>query len=151
MTKIELSNNTKIIRDSAFYKCDKLYDINFPESIRVIGKYAFSQCATLPELKLQNIKYIGGSAFEKCYNLKNVEIYGDINQLYAYTFDACLNLADIKLTDNIIYISKDVCRHSKMLNTEELFYGREKTQQFHPKDADVTNMHELEIQILNEE
>lgn len=151
LNKIELPESIKIVGGCAFAECNKLYYINFPKNLRIIEGSAFYECATLPEVRIQNVKYIGGGAFKKCYNLKSVDINGDIEQLYSYTFDACPNLTNVKLTDNIKYISKDVWRHSKkVVDEEKIFSSREITKQFHPRDKDVTNIKELEKQIMNE-
>lgn len=157
LNEIELPEGLKIIGYHAFSECNKLYYINFPQSLRIIEQGAFYKCATLPEVKLYNIKYISGAwqtgygAFADCYNLKTIDINGDIDQLYSYTFDACPNLTNVTLTDNIKYISKDVWRHSKkVVDEEKIFSSREITKQFHPRDKDVTNIKELEKQIMNE-
>lgn len=146
-----LCKSNKIIGNYAFYKCNKLYSINFPKSLRIIEEYAFSECATLKVVKLQNVKYIGRNAFEKCYNLKHVEIYGDISELYSYTFDICLNLRYVKLTNSIKLMANDTFRNCKILPTNSLFENREVTNQYKWNGRENSKeMCELEEQVLNE-
>ena len=60
-----ISDQTKVIADSAFKECSSLQSITIPDSVRSIGAEAFKGCSNLASLTIpDSVEHIGGSAFE---------------------------------------------------------------------------------------
>lgn len=66
-------NNVDSIGDYAFFGCNLLTAITFPNTISYIGKYAFCSCNSLKSIYIPKfVKYIGNSSFANCNNLNKV-------------------------------------------------------------------------------
>lgn len=65
LRSIFFPNTIGVIGEYAFYGCSSLESITLPDSIKYIGRQAFLDCAALERITLQdNIEYIGRGAFE---------------------------------------------------------------------------------------
>ena len=67
--------NTRIIGASAFYECDNVTEIVFPDSITAIGRRAFYQCGSLKTvtgLENTSISTVGADAFSGCRHLTSI-------------------------------------------------------------------------------
>lgn len=65
LRSIFFPNTIGVIGEYAFYSCSSLESITLPDSIKYIGRRAFLDCAALERITLQdNIEYIGKGAFE---------------------------------------------------------------------------------------
>lgn len=96
------------IPDSEFNACTGLEQITFPETLKKIGKNAFSGCTSLKSLsvgkaavmgiKLQNVGEIGEAAFSGCTSVENVEL-GDSEDkvMGSYAFTGCTSLKAIDI------------------------------------------------------
>ena len=70
--KALILDGTSVIGKYAFCNHENLNDIEFPESVRVIEKGAFSE-TSLQTLKIPHyIERIDSAAFSDCYSLKSV-------------------------------------------------------------------------------
>lgn len=68
----------KRIDREAFYGCDSLESIIFPDSLESIEKKAFSSCDNLSSVRVgKALSYIGEGAFAYCENLENIYISSD--------------------------------------------------------------------------
>lgn len=79
------------IGDSAFFRCDKFYHLELPESVTRIGDYAFAELdhwAGLNIDRLGEIKSIGKGAFSKCcINVSYItELLNSVSEIGAYAF-----------------------------------------------------------------
>ncbi len=73
------------------------------DSVREIGSYAFFGCNHLTEVTFPNsVIYIGEAAFRSCSNLKNVTIPDSVKAIGNYAFLNCGCLAKVKLPDTVI-------------------------------------------------
>ncbi len=85
----------------------KLSSIAFPDSIKIIGDYAFSGCSNIREIYLgDNTEYVGWEAFNECSNLEKVSISGNVSALER-TFARCINLKSIILPKSLKIIGDD--------------------------------------------
>ena len=67
MSSYTILAGTKVICDEAFSCCESLKEINIPNSITSIGKWAFSDCSSLKEINIPNsVTSIGDGAFKNC-------------------------------------------------------------------------------------
>ena len=83
---IVINENTKVICDSAFYRCDYLAPhLTIPDGVRKIGARAFENCRGIKSISIPDgINYIGRYAFAGCENLKYNE-YGNAYYLGSKT------------------------------------------------------------------
>jgi len=66
---------TNVICDDAFYESFHLQSIIIPDSVTIIGNYAFSYCRNLIFIEMSNaITYIGNACFTDCDKLKSIVI-----------------------------------------------------------------------------
>ena len=65
ITSVSFGNKLNVIGSSAFYKCGSLScELHLPESLKIIGSYAFQNCSLSGNLILpNNLEEIGTSAF----------------------------------------------------------------------------------------
>ena len=101
-TKIQsvtLPNTLKIIGDYAFYGCSSLTNITIPDSVTSIGYYAFDGCSNLNTIKLgKSIEFIGPGAFYNTAYYKNNANW-ESGILY---IGSCLIVTNIELPENPI-------------------------------------------------
>ena len=63
--KYSIRKGVKVIGDWAFWDCEFLTNINIPNSVTTIGKYAFGNCNNIPsKIKSDIIKRFGKEVFE---------------------------------------------------------------------------------------
>lgn len=68
---INVPNGVRVIAKKAFAG-KKARIINLPDSLEVIGDYAFLDCVYLEEIHMsKNLKFKGNNIFKGCFNLKN--------------------------------------------------------------------------------
>lgn len=74
---------------------------NIPDNIKTIGHYAFSEIASLSEIKLPaRLMTIEGAAFHKCVNLKSVNLSQTLQTIGEYAFEGTA-LTEIFIPSNV--------------------------------------------------
>ena len=113
--ELQLSDRTTVIGDYAFAHLSNVTKIILPQTIKRIGKYAFSGCEKAqfsdllkdsePNLlRLMYLQTIGENAFEGCKKLKVFDCDGGIlNKIDKYAFKDCSGLTKVVLPDKDIY------------------------------------------------
>lgn len=97
---------------SLFY-CSALKGITIPESVSIIGDYAFKCCEGLEEISLPNsVTQINKDAFAHCKQLKRIEINNNIKRIVSNPFKECFKL-------NIICSSERFTFQDRALYDEE--------------------------------
>ena len=75
ITSCDIHENTIIIYQSAFYNYSELKEIDIPNKVLTIHKYAFYGCQLAEHLVLgENIKEIGYGAFSDCTSLRTIQM-----------------------------------------------------------------------------
>ena len=98
--KALILDGTSVIGKYAFCNHENLNDIEFPESVRVIEKGAFSETSLLT-LKIPHyIERIDSAAFSDCYSLKSVTLYPTLKSIAKDAFDGCSNLDKVLTPGN---------------------------------------------------
>ncbi len=93
----EIADGVETVRSKAFYKCTKLTNVVFPETVISIEEKAFFRCS-LEELTLPgNLEFIGKDAFAYCSNIKTVTIPKTIKQIDEYAFYNCTSLLEVNV------------------------------------------------------
>ena len=117
------------IAEYAFANCENLASVAIPESVSVIGSYAFGFCTSLVKVSLESVMTsisshvftgctaleeivipdgvtsIGESAFENCYALESVTLGSSVEKIGSYAFCNCINLKEIVIPEKVTVIS----------------------------------------------
>ena len=73
--------------------CTSLVSVSIPNSITIIGDYAFAYCSSLKSIAIPNsVKSIGPFAFAGCASLTNVTIDNKMTNIGFYAFYNCSGL-----------------------------------------------------------
>ena len=96
------------IGDGAFESCFKLKSITIPNSVVLIGRYAFFDCTQLGNVTLSSsLQSIGVSAFDNCYSLASITIPSSVVFIGEDAFLGCSNLTSAVFEDvNFWYVFK---------------------------------------------
>lgn len=105
-----ISYSVVAIGDRAFFNCDSITGITFPNTIQSIGNYSFYACYSMSSVTIPNsVKRMGEECFATGYlssmNVPNsVEwmgayAFGDINHYSGYTWDD-------NLSNGVVYLGK---------------------------------------------
>lgn len=101
LRSINFPGTLKSIGKGAFWDC-KLSSVRLPEGLETLGEAAFYTNALLVDLYIPgSVKTISKDAFYNCYELKNLTLSEGIETIDASAFYNCYNLADIHLPDTL--------------------------------------------------
>lgn len=79
-----VKDNTRVVADQAFKGCNKITEINLPDSVKFIGENSFESCYNLEKITLsKEIISFGRYAFKGC-NIKIVYYNGEIEDWLKY-------------------------------------------------------------------
>ena len=112
ITYKETSFDVTVIRNDAFKDCQNLKDILFesPSNIQQIGSQAFYNCNKLTDIDIpQSVTELGDDAFRHCTSLEDVT-FGEgstLLSLPASIFQDCSALTDILLPASLTAIGND--------------------------------------------
>ena len=107
LTKFNIPESVTIIGDYAFDGCNELQEVTFPSSLISIGKYAFRKCASLKSVTIPSVTSIGYSAFAECSSLVKVEILSSsLTTIQFFTFEKCASLKEVIMPPSIVSIEK---------------------------------------------
>lgn len=91
--KYTIKRGTITIADEAFQKCEKLTAVTIPNSVKTIGRSAFSGCTDLQTVKMgKGITSIWGSAFRDCESLTEITIPDSVTTIGEDAFFRCTAL-----------------------------------------------------------
>ena len=75
--------------------------IILPNTLKVIGSYAFYNCNNLESITIpDSVESIGGSAFYFCSSLRQINIPSGVSNIYSFTFYSCSNLESVQFSEN---------------------------------------------------
>ena len=118
LEEIELPESVEIIGTYAFSKCSSLQSIVIPEGVTSIGTYAFSNCSSLQSIVIpEGVETIGECCFGDCTSLQSVVIYGGISKLEQNTFVRCSKLETIELPSTLTNIGGNTFKQTDRLST----------------------------------
>ncbi len=88
ITSCTINENTKIIADYAFSRCNSLTSITIPDSVTSIGSEAFCFCSSLTSVTIpDSVTEIDYYAFRDCSSLTSVYYTGTIDKWVSIDFD----------------------------------------------------------------
>ena len=104
LISVIIPNSVTIIGDWAFYNCYSLTSINIPNSVTTIGNSVFKDCISLTSITIPNsVTTIGRCAFTGS-NLTSVTIPNSITTIEACTFSNCRSLTSITIPNSVTSI-----------------------------------------------
>lgn len=106
LTEVTLPNTLTMVGKFAFNGCTGLKSITIPNSIITIGNHAFSGCTGLKSITIPNsVTKIADSSFSGCTGLKNVTIPNSVTDLGESAFLNCAGLVSVALSENLTCIN----------------------------------------------
>ena len=104
----------KILVQYAIGKTDTNFVI--PDSVTVIGAFAFEGCGSLTSVKIPNsVASICDYAFSNCHNLKSITIPDGVTNIGFQAFFRCSSLTEIVIPDSVISIGNSAYAHCDSL------------------------------------
>jgi len=98
--------NVTAIGDMAFKECTTLTSITIPDSVTIIGMYAFYKSGITSITIPSKVESIGDYAFGNCISLTKVTIDNSKTRIGEYAFYLCKNLNSVSLGNGITRIGK---------------------------------------------
>lgn len=89
------------IDDFAFSQCEQLKNVNIPNSVKEIGKYAFEKTALEKIVIPDSVITLGWGTFSECKNLVDISLPNNALSLGG-TFVKCVNIKSLVIPENII-------------------------------------------------
>jgi len=90
-----IPDSVAVIGDYAFYVCRNLTSLVITNSVTSIGYFAFAGCTNLPSATIpDSVISIGAGAFDLCENLTRVSIPDSVSSIGAYAFYSCTSLSN---------------------------------------------------------
>lgn len=91
---------------NGFYSCGDIQKAILPDTIEIIGAYAFKNCSALEEIDIpESVKEIGIFSFENCNALKKVVIPSTfkVDSSFQYAFADCNYIEDLSAPIDAFY------------------------------------------------
>ena len=99
LTGVTIPDSITVIGSYAFYKCDKLTTINIPDSVKYILSDAFRGCGLTSVTIPDSVMSIGPSAFKNCRDITSVVIGSGVTIIYEEAFNGCTALTSVRFVD----------------------------------------------------
>ena len=101
-----IPESVEIIGDYAFAYCTKLISVTIPASVKTIGAFAFFICKSLNSMLIPaTVTTIGVHAFFSC-NLNSIIIPSSVISIGEGAFGGCLNLNTVTILDGVTAINR---------------------------------------------
>ena len=108
------------ISNRAFYYNVRIESVIIHESIKTIGKEAFSNCSRLKKVEIKGATRIEEQAFNNCIALEKIELGNSLEYLGMATFEYCSALKEIKLPSGITKLEMRLFSDCKKLEVIEI-------------------------------
>lgn len=129
VTSVTIPNSVKSIGRFAFSNCTNLASVNFGNSVTSIGNLAFQGCTSLASVTIPNsVTSIGGGAFSYCPILTSITIPSSVISIGEEVFSYCYSLTSVVVeSDNAIYDSRENCNAIIETATNKVIAGCKKS------------------------
>ena len=105
LSSITVPDTVTVIGEYAFFNCSSLTQITLPDSITSIEEGAFYACDGLKNISIpSSVTNIGNSAFSSCTRLGKVTIPEGITSIAPSAFSYCKNLYSVTIPDTVTSI-----------------------------------------------
>lgn len=102
MTGITFPDSIRQIGEYAFSNCMELKKVTIPKGVKEIPEFAFSGCTELSTVKFHDsITKIGESAFLDCENLTAVTLPKSVQDIGEFAFSNCTTLKNITIPGSV--------------------------------------------------
>ena len=109
VTNVIISAGTTKIRDSAFWDCSRIANIEMPDSVIEIERCAFTGCSGLTSISMpDNVTSIGWAAFLSCSSLTNISIPDNLTSIGDYAFSGCSGLRSVSVGGSITSVGEEI-------------------------------------------
>ena len=89
----------------SFESCSGLTSVTIPNSIAVIGDWAFGGCSSLTSITIpDSVTYIGVGAFYDCTGLTSINIPNNVDAIHDCTFSNCTGLTSVTIPNSVTSI-----------------------------------------------
>lgn len=126
-TRIEsvfIPDSVTVIGEYAFHGCLALKEIRLPEKLKRIEQYTFRYCTSLESIELpESLTFIGNYAFAGCQGLKEIWIPDSVTNINTNAFNSCTSLENIRISKNLTFLGSHAFLGTPWLDaqTEEEF------------------------------
>lgn len=111
-----IPNSVEVIGEYAFYKCKALKYVEIPNSVEVIGVNAFAGCTSLSKINIPNsVEVIGEYAFYGCTSLERAVI--SAKNIGDSAFGYCPSLESVVMPDDVVKIGEEAFYLCKSLKS----------------------------------
>lgn len=107
ITSVLLPEGVEKIAGGAFSKLKNLININFPKTLKQIGKDAFQGCYSLKNVNLLGVEVVGEGAFAGCKSLISVVFGENVKEIGARAFYDCENISTLYLPESVKNIGEN--------------------------------------------
>lgn len=115
---VSIPNTIKVIGDSAFSNCYTIQQVIIPESVERIESHAFYGCEQLQNIMIpDSVLYIGESAFEHCSSLQNVKLSSSLSVIKDCAFRGCSSITVTTIPNTVTQLGNSVFERCKSLKT----------------------------------
>jgi len=105
---INIPDGVKNISKYAFSDCRNLSSVTIPSSVTNIGFRAFYNCSALKFVTIpDNVTSIGATAFSGCSGLTSMTIPDSVTSIGASVFSGCSGLTSVTIPDSVTSIGSD--------------------------------------------
>ena len=112
------------IRESAFYNCKNLKEVNIPVGVVTIGTSAFNGCTSLPSVTIPDgVSIIDRGTFQGCSALTSVTIPNTVIEIGVSAFQDCSALPTVPIPVSVGKIRGGAFSHCTSLNKIEIPNG----------------------------
>ncbi len=120
LNQYKVKEGTEIICENAFYECESLQSITFPQSLKRIGDDAFYQCENLEYVGInEGLEEIGNNAFNGCVNLSSIVLPRSLKRSVAgSTFTGVQDI----VSNSEKYVCEDNCLYTSDFHTLIYFF-----------------------------
>lgn len=147
LTEIKLPPKLKTINANAFNNSG-LKNIDFPDSLRTIGPYAFCGCDKLHEAIIpEGVTKIDECAFSECEVLQRVEIPSTVKVIGKNAFWMCRALSELRLAEGVEEIGESAF-HST--NLSEIDFPKSATIMYETSFMETPFIVNLNLKIQEE-
>ena len=101
LKNVMIPNTVEVIGDYAFQNCTALTNISIPNSVKTIGKEAFRGCTGLTAIDIPNsVISIGENAFRQCSGFTTLVIPSSVTSIGYAAFRDCTGLVSVTIPDS---------------------------------------------------
>ena len=103
---VELPESMRVLGSYAFDGCSRLKNINLVEGITDIPAYCFNNCTAMNYLTLPDtVSSVGSHAFYNCKGLRSVNMGSGLKTIGLYAFYGCHGLVRLLMSDSVEAVS----------------------------------------------